>query len=44
MSNYHADVVFEKMIDVLHEKKIGIVFSYGYFSLISMICDINEIP
>ena len=45
MSNYHADALFaKKMIDILHEKNIGIVFSYDYFPLISMICDINEIP
>lgn len=45
MSNYHSDALFaKKMIDILHEKNIGIVFSYDYFPLISMICDINEIP
>lgn len=45
MKNYHADAVFAKeMMDVIHNHHVGVVFSYDYFPLISMICEINEIP
>lgn len=45
MKHYHADANFaEKLIQTIHAEDIGIVFSYDYFPLISMICDINRIP
>lgn len=45
LQNYHADAGFAgELIQVLHEKKIELVFSYDYFPLISMVCEINHIP
>lgn len=43
--DYHADAVFaERMIAKIHEEKPDAVFSYDYFPLLSMICEINGIP
>lgn len=45
ISNYHADAEFAgKLISIIHEQKIGMIFSYDYFPLIAMICEINKIP
>lgn len=45
MKDYHGDGEFAgEMMQVIHGQKIGAVFSYDYFPLISMICEINRIP
>lgn len=45
MEDYHADGEFAReMLAVVHEKQIEAVFSYDYFPLISMLCDMNHIP
>lgn len=45
MENYHADAAFAgRLIDSIHKENIDGVFSYDYFPLISMICEINKIP
>lgn len=45
LSDYHADAAFaEKLIGKLHEEKPDAVFSYDYFPILSMVCEINEIP
>lgn len=45
MKDYHADAEFAKeFIELLHEEKPNLVFSYNYFPLISMICQMNQIP
>ncbi len=43
--NYHANAPFaERLIGMLHANEVQAVVSYGYFPLISMICEINHIP
>lgn len=45
MEDYHADGKFAKeMLAAIHAQKIEAVFSYDYFPLISMLCDMNQIP
>lgn len=45
MKHYHADADFAKeFIEILHRDGIEAVFSYDYFPLISMLCEINKIP
>lgn len=45
MKNYHADGEFARdMLAVIHESKVDAVFSYDYFPLISMLCDMNRLP
>lgn len=45
MKEYHADAEFaQKFIVSLHSQKVDMVFSYDYFPLISMICEMNNIP
>ncbi len=45
MKNYHADAEFAMaFMQKIHSCKPGIVFSFDYFPLISMICEINKIP
>lgn len=45
MKNYHYDTAFaQEMIELIHREKIGQVFSYDYFPLIAMLCEINRIP
>ena len=45
MNDYHADAEFaQKFIMMLHAQKADVVFSYDYFPLISMICEMNAIP
>ena len=45
IKNYHADAGFaQAFLQVLHAGGIEAVFSYDYFPLISMICEMNHIP
>lgn len=45
MQDYHADGEYSKeMLSLIHEKHVEAVFSYDYFPLISMLCDMNHIP
>lgn len=45
MEDYHADGKFAKeMLEVIHGNEVEAVFSYDYFPLISMLCDMNHIP
>ncbi len=45
MKNYHFDAEFAQgMIEILHREQITEVFSYDYFPLIAMLCEINRIP
>ena len=45
MKDYHADAeVAQRFITSLHAQKVDMVFSYDYFPLISMICEMNHIP
>lgn len=45
MKNYHADAAFaQAFIQMLHSEPVEAVFSYDYFPLISMICELNQIP
>ena len=44
MKDYHADAAFaQKFIALLHSQKVDMVFSYDYFPMISMICQMNGI-
>lgn len=45
MNDYHADAGFAKeCIEFIHKKKPDMVFSYDYFPMLSMICQMNQIP
>lgn len=45
MKDYHADSDFAvAFIDAMHKENITCVFSYNYFPLIAMICEVNHIP
>lgn len=45
MKDYHADAEFaQKFMFSLHAQKVDMVFSYDYFPLISMICEMNHVP
>lgn len=45
MKDYHADAEMAQSIMVsIHLEKADMVFSYDYFPLISMICEMNHIP
>lgn len=45
MKNYHADAAFaQAFIQTIHKEPVEAVFSYDYFPLISMICEMNQIP
>lgn len=45
MQDYHADGEFAKeMLKVLHANPVDAVFSYDYFPLISMLCEMNKLP
>lgn len=42
---YHADAEFAaKLIQVIHKEKVDAVISYDYFPIISILCEINQIP
>ena len=45
MKDYHSDAEFaQKFMASLHSEDPEMVFSYDYFPLLSMICEINSIP
>lgn len=45
VSDYHADSRFAvDFIELIHKNPIDLVFSYNYFPIISMICDMNKLP
>lgn len=45
IKDHHADAEFAQQFMVkLHSEKADMVFSYDYFSLISIICEMNHIP
>ncbi len=45
MKDYHADGEFAReMLAVIHGDGIDAVFSYDYFPLISMLCNMNGLP
>lgn len=45
VKDYHADADFAaEFLQVLHGEKIQAVFSYDYFPIISMLCEMNHIP
>lgn len=45
MKDYHADSELAlELTGILHKKQIGAVFSYDYFPLLSMLCEVNQIP
>ncbi len=45
MKNYHADAAFaQAFIQAIHKEPVEAVFSYDYFPMISMICEMNHIP
>ena len=45
VKDYHVDSDFAlKFLNVIHREKIQIVFSYDYFPIISMLCEMNHIP
>lgn len=45
LKDYHADAAFaEEMIKVIHKEKPDVVFSYDYFPVVSMLCEINRLP
>lgn len=45
MKDYHADAEFAmEFLQVLHGENVQIVFSFDYFPLISMLCEMNRIP
>ena len=45
IKNHHADAGFaQAFMQALHAESVEAVFSYDYFPLISMICEMNQIP
>jgi len=45
IKDYHADAGFaQEFIAQIHSVKPDLVFSYDYFPIISMICEMNNIP
>jgi len=45
IKEHHTDAVFAKQFMAkLHSEKVDMVFSYDYFPLISVICEMNHIP
>ncbi len=45
IKNHHADAAFARaFIGEIHAEKIEVVFSYDYFPMIAMICEMNHIP
>lgn len=45
IKDYHFDADFAAgMIEKIHKENVDLVFSYDYFPLISMLCEINRIP
>lgn len=45
VADYHADSEFAvEFMGLIHSNPIDFVFSYDYFPIISMICELNKIP
>lgn len=45
MKDYHADADFAmEFLQMLHQEQVQAVFSFDYFPLISMLCEMNQIP
>lgn len=45
MKDYHGDGEFAReMLEIIHSNQIDAVFSYDYFPLISMLCEMNQLP
>ena len=45
IKEHHADAEFaQRLISQLHSVKPDVVFSYDYFPLVSMICELNHVP
>ena len=45
IKDYHADSEFSlEFLQVIHKEQIEAVFSFDYFPIISMLCEINQIP
>lgn len=45
LKNYHFDAEFAQgMLEVIHSEGVEAVFSYDYFPLVAMLCEINRIP
>lgn len=44
MNDYHADAQFAQLfLERIHAEEVTVVFSYDYFPLISMLCEMNHI-
>lgn len=45
IKDYHADSEFSlEFLQIIHKEQIEAVFSFDYFPIISMLCEINQIP
>ena len=45
VQDYHADAKFAaEFLQVLHGEQIEAVFSFDYFPIVSMLCEMNQIP
>lgn len=45
LNNYHADSVFAtELIELIHANHIDKIFSYDYFPMLSMVCEVVKIP
>lgn len=45
IKEHHTDAAFaQEFMTKLHAEKVELVFSYDYFPLVSMICEMNHIP
>lgn len=45
MADYHADAEFAmEFLQFIHQEQIKAVLSFDYFPLISMLCEMNQIP
>lgn len=45
MLDYHEDGEFAtEMLEIIHREQVDAVFSYDYFPLISMLCEMNQLP
>ena len=45
LKNYHFDAEFAQgMLQMIHKECVQAVFSYDYFPLVAMLCEINKIP
>lgn len=45
LKNYHFDAEFaQELISIIHRERIEAIFSFDYFPMIAMLCEINKIP